>query len=169
MWWQRCDASTTPNYTVSKCATVTMVAGKTQSIAFTTQVNRSNPLPDAPANLVLAIGGAQVWAGYTVGSTGKSANLGGANVYQLTTSGNGSNSPTRPGRCSTRLRRAAACWSVTPGRPISAARRTGARRRTTSERHCLRSPAADVPKSVEVNSRKSRHRSGFAASHHVHG
>ncbi|OZB83358.1 hypothetical protein [Microbacterium sp. 13-71-7] len=91
MWWQWCDASTTSNYTLTKCATVTMVAGKTYTITFTTQANRSNPVPDSPANLVLAIGGAQVWAGYTVGSTGKSANPGGANAQQLTTAGNGSN------------------------------------------------------------------------------
>ena len=68
-----------------------MVAGKTYSITFTTQANRANPLPDSPANLVLTIGGTQVWGGYTVGSTGASGNPGGTNVHQLTTSGNGSN------------------------------------------------------------------------------
>ncbi|WP_139232185.1 hypothetical protein [Microbacterium azadirachtae] len=91
MWWQWCDASTTSNFTLSKCATVSMVAGKTYSITFTTQANRANPLPDSPANLVLTIGGTQVWGGYTVGSTGASGNPGGTNVHQLTTSGNGSN------------------------------------------------------------------------------
>lgn len=90
-WWQWCDATTTSNYTLSKCTTVAMVAGKTYSITFTTQANRGNPAPDSPANLVLAIGGSQVWAGYTVGTTGKSANPGGTDTHLLTTSVNGSN------------------------------------------------------------------------------
>lgn len=91
MFWQWCDASTTSNYVLRKCATVSMAAGKTYSITFTTQANRSNPLPDSPANLVFTIGGSQVWAGYTVGSTGKSGTPGGTNANRLTTAANGSN------------------------------------------------------------------------------
>ena len=90
-WWQWCDATATSNYKLSKCATVSMVAGKTYSISFTTQANSGNPTPDSPANLVLAIGGSQVWAGYTVGSNGTSANPGGTNTHRLTTATNGSN------------------------------------------------------------------------------
>lgn len=90
-WWQWCDATETSDYTTFKCATVSVVAGQTYSITFTTQANSGIPTPNSPANLVLTIDGSPLWAGYTVGSTGASADPGGANSHRLTTATNGSN------------------------------------------------------------------------------
>ncbi|HMR48035.1 MAG TPA: hypothetical protein PKE40_02190 [Arachnia sp.] len=91
MWWQWCDATATSDFSLQKCVTADVVIGQTYALGFTTQAFQGFPTPDSPANLVLRVDGAQIWAGYTVGSLGVSGNPGGTNSNLLFTAQNDGN------------------------------------------------------------------------------